>query len=195
MNYQREHGYTLIEALLTITLSAIVLLAMSGLIGSLFKGYKASRQLQIDLENARVTLGVITKMVRPLTFLNVNGSVVPGTTQPPQTFVYGYDSVSQQCRAFQFSGTKIQFGSMNAATMGACNYGTVASSFQDLTLSTISSASFMVTGSEAIDLPGNEDGHVGMMTIKFTVQTDPTHSADLQTTVSLRNYDYVGFKK
>ena len=193
--YRRERGYTLIEAMLTIALSAIVLLAISGLIGSLFRGYRASRQLQIDLENARVTLGVVTKLIRPLTPLDNNGNVIAGNTQRTLDYMYGYDSLAQQCVAFRFSNSRIQFGSMTAAKIENCSYGTVASTFQDLTLSTISNASFLVTGSDKFNLNSNKDGHVGKVTVKFTVQTDATHSADLQTTISMRNYDYVGFKK
>lgn len=191
--YQAKRGYTLIEALLTILLSAIVLLAMSGLIGSLFKNYRAGRQLQIDLENARVALSVMTKTMRPVTPLNADGSVLDGQN----AVAYGYDAAGSRCVAFQFDGVnhKIRFGTLNGITrwQDCGNISNIA--FQDLTSSTITSASFQVTGSKPIDFPGNNDGHVGSVTVRFTVQTDAAHTADLQTSVSLRDYEYVGFKK
>ena len=201
---RRMSGYTLTEALVTIALSAIVLLAMTGLIGSLFSGYRASRSLLTDLEQARVMLGVVTKTLRSTTLMNFD-STAKTAVMTDTNAVYAYDDVAHRCLSFRLQNERLQYGTAPANLVDGfiadlangvpiCDFGAGAIDYRDLTSSKITGVHFALYPSKPANFTANDPGAVGHVTISLRVESDATHTADLQTTVSLRDYEYVGFK-
>ena len=200
-------GYTLLEALLTIAMSAILLLAISGLVGSLFGAYKISRQAQVDLEEARAALGILTKTIRPATLLVWNGNtntstIMDGGSTPsePATTLYAYSNDLKECISFQFANNSLEYAKSltNGDTMKERAEGCKFTNpeYKKVVVSTIKDGKFYMVPSTPLSFQDpKSDGSAGHVTVRLTVETDATHTSDLQTTVSLRDYEYIGFKK
>lgn len=208
--FHSSGGYTLLEALLAMAMAAILLLAISGLVGSLFHAYRMSRQAQVDLEEARVALGVLTKTIRPATLTDENGSLLTGKTPTGGGTLYAYSNDLKVCISFRFNSGSgensleyVAFASSNdtGATVedraNGCNFD--GRDYKKMLASKITGGKFSMVPSSPLTLPSDvnleENGSAGRVTVRFTVETDATHTSDLQTSVSLRDYEYIGFKK
>ncbi|MEI8103554.1 MAG: hypothetical protein WCG84_01460 [Candidatus Moraniibacteriota bacterium] len=204
--FRSAGGYTLLEALLAMAMSAILLMAISGLVGSLFHAYQISRQSQIDLEEARTALGVVTKTVRPATLTNSSGQVLSSSPHD-SSILYAYSNDSKQCISFRFVSNSLEYATFVSTISdpkksvkeraGGCNFSIHTGDYKKVVMNKITGGLFHQVPSKPLDMTvGSEtDGAAGRVTVQFTVQTDATHKSDLQTTVSLRDYEYVGFKK
>ena len=201
MNSEKTmRGYTLLEAVLVIGMSSVLLLAISGLVGSLFQAYQATRQSQTDLENTQVGLSVFTKARRPSTLMTQDALTLdplPGGGFYTGKVLYGYDKAQQQCSVYKFDDglSRLRYGFSSEPQGSDCNFVDIENNLQDLTPSTITNGRFYYRPSEPMstDPSAPEDGGVGRVTARFTVVTNATHTTDLQTTVSLRDYSYVKF--
>jgi len=200
--FRSAGGYTLLEALLAFAISAILLLAISGLVGSLFRAYQISRQSQVDLEEARTALGILTKVIRPATLTNVSGQVLAASAAPD--VLYAYSNDSKQCISFRFANNSLEYATFGSTASGAatvkeraagCNFSTHTGDYNKVVMSKITNGNFNLVPSKPLNTETSINGSTGMVTARFTVETDATHKSDLQTAVSLRDYEYVGFKK
>ena len=196
-------GYTLLEVLLAMAMASILLLAVSGLVGSLFRAYKMSRQSQVDLEEARVALGVLTKTIRPATLTDDSGNVL-GSKKNNQKIFYAYSNGLKMCIGFRFKNNSLEyvtFASLKATEVTVeerakgCDFSGHTSDYKKVVASKITNGLFNLVPSEPLSMEKSEDGSAGKVTVRFTVETDATHTSDLQTSVSLRDYEYIGFKK
>lgn len=197
MTHKKQKGFSLVELLVVVFMSSLILVAITGLFMYIFGSYRSIRTMQKDVENAQFALNTMSKTLRTSTVMQPTGSTATeeGSVQSAAT-IYAYDYSTQRCFIFRFSGSALLSGS--GATSGAddierrhnCNFSNsgVAGSLQELTTGTVNGQFYIIpSGDEA-----SGTHRVGRVSISMEANSELAHPVDLQTTVSLHDYTYVG---
>jgi hypothetical protein len=142
-----------------------------------FTGYRSTRAVQHDIENAQYSMNVIAKELR-------TSSVVsnPG----PQDSVKFYDHSQGICFRYRISGGNLEMASAGSTGVADCS-GKVLPALVTISTGTIN-GSFQVTLSD-----GGAVKHVGKVTISLEVYEDAAHRAHIQTSISLRDFGNIGW--
>lgn len=167
-------GFTLIEVLVSLFVFTIVMTAASGIFASSFSGYRYSKNIQRDVENAQFIMSILAKELRTSTVVSPTGITNSSSA------VQFYDHSQGRCFNYRINGGAIQVASNNAIDAGDCS-GMSPSPFTTISTGTVSGSFYIVTSR---DIPKR----VGRMTLTLNIREGSTHSADIQTTVSLRDF-------
>lgn len=179
-------GLTLIEVLVSLFIFSIMMAATAEIFTKAFSGYRNTRAIQRDVENAQYALNLISKELRTSTV------VAPLTGPFPKLsdFVKFYDHSQGRCFYYRIDTTAkaLQMASALSTGPADCTTKTLPT---PATISTGTvSGSFRVTPSQ-----GGLSKRVGKVTISLDISegAGSTHKAQIQTTSSLRDFGYIGF--
>lgn len=177
---QNTTGFTLIEVLISLFIFSIVMTAAMQIFASAYSGYRVTRLVERDIENAQFAMNALAKSLR--TSSVVSGD---GTVQALQFF----DHSQNKCFRYRISGGALEMASGASAGVAACNTASLVS-FTAVTTGMVT-GSFRVITSTPI---GGPPTRVGKVTIALAIAQDgATHNnARLQTSVSLRDFGNIG---
>lgn len=181
---KKLRGFTLLEVLVSLFVFSLTLIATTQIFTSAYSGYRMTRSVQNDLENAQFAINSMAKALRS------SSVVAPSSPDLDSSFVQFYDHSQEKCFYYQVSGGALQAASRDASGgVSECD-GMSSSSFSFTTVSTGTvTGSFRVTPSADIGGPPTQ---VGRVTIALSVAADATHSAQVQTSISLRDFGNIG---
>jgi prepilin-type N-terminal cleavage/methylation domain-containing protein len=172
-------GFTLIEVIVSLFIFSIMMVVVSQVFASAFSGYRSTRAIQRDIDNAQYSLNIIAKELRTSSVVNpASGNLVNSS------FVQFFDHSQSKCFRYRISGGNLQVASANVADVAACS-GATLSTFTNITTGVIN-GSFRVTPSTSAP------AHVGKVTVSLDISEGSTHHARIQTTVSLRDFGMSG---
>jgi prepilin-type N-terminal cleavage/methylation domain-containing protein len=171
---ENEAGFSLLEMIVAVAIFSLVIMVAVSTFVSVINVRKKTREIQQNMENARVAMDGITKILR-------NSDVVSST----QSKVRIYDYSQERCAEYEFiSATKSLKYSYNTVPLASkdadCTAGASLTAVPNMLSGTVSSGKFNVSPSTDI--------LVGRATIMMQIQNaGGTDKALLQTTVSLRS--------
>ncbi len=185
-------GFTLVEAVISLFVFMLIMLSLSSTFVKSFTGYKNTRAVQKDAENAQFALNLMAKELRTSTIVSSGGS------QPQQSVMF-YDYSQKTCIEYRIASVSKQLEKRSKPVTLAdplnpssddCNAVFTATSFLPIVKTEIGSVTgnFQFTLSEKI---AGGSGAVGKITVSLQI-TEGTQKANVQTTSSLRDYGYIG---
>lgn len=172
-------GFTLIEVLVSMFIFSIMMVTVSQVFASSFSGYRSTRAIQRDIDNAQYSLNVLAKELRTSSVVNpASGTLVNSS------FVQFYDHSQGKCFRYRINQGNLQVASADVADVAACGSASL-SNFSNITTGVIN-GSFRVTPSTSVP------AHVGKVTMSLDISEGSSHHARIQTTVSLRDFGMSG---
>lgn len=176
-------GFTLVEILVALFIFVILMVGVSQIFGAAFFGYRNTRAVQKDLENAQFTLNSMVKMLRTSTVVS------PAASNTNRVRFYDYSQ--GLCIEYWIDGGNKTLSVISASTSDSdqCKLANFpAGSFAPLTSGNVS-GTFVLTPSDGTSSPKV----VGKVTVSLQIQEAQTHAARIQSSVSLRDYGNVGW--
>ena len=172
MKKNTKSGFTLVEMLVSLAIFSFVLIMMSGMFGSFVKNYKASRDVQVTLEDAQQSIGTMMKNIRTSIIVSSN---------PQSVRIFNYSQADGfKCLQYSFVGQTLEYTVAIAAADP-----TMCSSTGTFSVPT-EIISGRVTG--AFDAVASSTGIVGKVTVAASLsQGTGSEVIPVQSTVSLRN--------
>ena len=177
---------------------SIMVASLSATFASGFSAFGNSRELQRNLDTAQYAMNTLAKYLRTSTV---------ATTASSQNIIF-YDYSSERCIEYNFNGSVLRerWKSVPSSTITyaagvsdvitvRCNQGVLAGCGDaTCTWTNLTSSTGSITGSFTVNPSTFTPKHLGRVTIFFSVQKDAASvkKEDIQTTVSLRDYQYVG---
>ena len=192
-NKKRLRGFTLVEIMMSLFIFLMIMTAASNIFVEAFQGYRNTRAVQRDLENAQFLLTSLAKELR------TSSIVSPGTIGDVQSVKF-YDHSQKLCTEYRLnSGSgEVQKASVAIATpipptrpTDICA-ATPLGSFLTVSTGTVS-GHFVVTPSRG-EPESPTPKRLGQVTITLQVNEGATHFARIQSTVSLRDYGHIGLE-
>jgi prepilin-type N-terminal cleavage/methylation domain-containing protein len=173
-------GFTLLEVLVSLFIFSLVMMATAQIFASAYSGYRVTRLVQHDIENAQFALNALAKALR-------NSSIVSAAGN--QQSIKFFDHSQGKCFSYRIAGNVLELASGASTGVAHCN-GMALAGFMAVTTGTVT-GSFQVIPSAAAGGPATT---VGRVTIALTVaENSASHSgAHLQTSVSLRDFGNIG---
>lgn len=176
-------GFTLIEVMVSLFVFLLIMVALSQIFAQAFSGYKNTKAVQRDVENAQYSLNILAKELRTSTIVSSS-----------QTRVKFYDYSQFMCFEYEIAGNQLTVTKRAVATptndpITDCSGGTwsaVTPIAKPETAGGTLTGKFIVTPSSA------SPQSVGKVTISLVISEGPTHTARIQTTSSLRDYGFIG---
>lgn len=169
-------GFTLIETLVSMFIFVLVIAAVSQIFTQAFSGYRYEKSVQLDLETAQFVVNTMAKELRTASVVSPASSAT--------TAVRFYDYSQNLCFLYQISLPNL---TVNQAT---------ATDALDCSGKSLSSGTVIATGitdGHFSVVPSDKIGKViGKVTISLQIGTGLTHKANIQTSVSLRDYANAG---
>lgn len=174
-------GFTLIEVVVSVFIFAIIMMAVSQIFISAFRGYNYARAVQRDLETAQFSINTLAKELRTSSVVSA-----PGV----QTFVQFIDYSQDICFRYQISGSNLQVAKVSVSGS--------SDKFTDCLLSGVGSSGYTtistgtVTGTFYVEKSSPTTGakKVGKVTLSLVI-SEGSHMARIQTTASLRDFGYI----
>lgn len=174
-------GFTLIEVLVSVAIFLVVMAATSYIFTRAFAGYKETKALQHDIENAQYVLNLLAKELRTSSVVPVSGAV--------SDYVKFIDYSQNICFKYQItSDGNLQVAKQTGVTtLSACQSTPfVSGDFKTISTGTVT-GNFSVTPSNST--VGSKK--VGKVTVSLAIREGTAHVARIQTTVSLRDFGYI----
>ncbi len=182
-----DRGFTLIEVLVSVFVFLIVMTAVTNTFTNGFSSYKNTKIAQKNLEDAQFALNLMAKELRTSTVVS------PGSTLPQPVITF-YDYSQLLCVRYRIDAFRnLQRGSISVAASDIASDCTTAiadSSFgmKNMNAGNINYGRFLITPSVTGATP-----RFGKVTVTLDInQNGTTQHAYIQTTVSLRDYGFVG---
>lgn len=184
---QRTHGYTLVEIVTALAVFTVIMLAMSQIMGRGILSYKETKKTQAHLETAQFALGLIAKELR-------TSSVVDSTIAGSASTIKFYDYSQSRCIEYVLDESVGQITRRATSIVSDdpnqnrsdCLAHTFAGASQ-VVFSGLLDQAVSITPSAA----ASPDPLVGKITFALTVGT-ASNASTLQTSISLRDYNYTG---
>ncbi|NTW29661.1 MAG: prepilin-type N-terminal cleavage/methylation domain-containing protein [Candidatus Moranbacteria bacterium] len=189
---RKAAGFTLIELIVSIGVFAVMSVSLAAAFTSGFSTFGNSREIQHDVEAAQYSMNMLAKYLRTSTVIEVSAA---------KDEIRFYDYSAKRCFEYRFdSGGTFQVRwkdialltdvttDCSSSTFGSC--GDPSCSWKNLTPAVRS----YVTGQfYATTSTNGATKSVGRVTVTMSVKKSSTAKlkSDIQTTVSLRDYDYV----
>ncbi len=172
----KRKGFSLIEVLVSLFIFGIVMIAIAQIFTQAFAGHRYAKNLQRDVENAQYLAGILSKELRTSTIVD------PNDAQEGVSSLQFYDHSQGLCIQYRIHNDSLEVAKENSSGPSACN-GTTLSNFTTASSGTIT-GSFDVIPSDA------SPRTVGRVTLVLRIQEgiQGSHSAVIQSTVSLRDY-------
>lgn len=182
-------GFTLIEAVVSLFVFLIIMLALSDTFTQSFAGYRNARAVQKDVENAQFALNLMAKELRTSTVVSFTASSVKF-----------YDHSQGRCFEYNINTTdKTLETRSRPPTSNFAPPDADVKKVNDCKLNPISvvytTLSTGVSDGKFVVVPSDKDSNpkkVGKVTTSLQISEGPKHKANVQTTSSLRDYGYVG---
>lgn len=177
-----RRGFTLVEVLVAMFVFSIMMTAVSQVFASAFSGYRFTRAVERDLENAQFFINILAKELRTSSVVSAAGN---------QQFVQFFDHSQGKCFRYRIDTARLQVAS--AASTGVASGASPCNAMGFGSFTTISTGSvagsFRVTPSATVGGPATV---VGKVTIALDISESVAHHARMQTTVSLRDFGNIG---
>lgn len=186
---QTTKGLSLIEVVIAMAAFAIILTGTTQLFSQGAKNFQAIKQLQMNLETAQFALNTLAKEARTSSIVAHSGGTASST-------VTLFDYSQDRCIQYRFnesSGLAEKRSHVFNSTdpnrnRSDCLGYTFAEPYEILLTGISNQAISVVRSREMADSSGPM---VGRLTVSLTVGTAGT-AATIQTTVSLRDFNFVG---
>lgn len=191
-NRKTMKGFTLVEMVVSIGIFAVMSTVIAGTFASGFSSYRGSRELQRDVESAQFAINTMAKHLR------TSSVVSPSATSMGATDVIFYDYSSARCFEYDFQSGALEARWRDAtdptdskASFTECNSSFLNGHSRNRLTSGYVEGKFFVVPSSSVS--GSEQ--VGRIAISVTVKetSAKTLTSQVQTTVSLRDYDNAGY--
>ena len=191
---KRLGGFTLVEIMMSLFIFLLIMTAASNIFIASFQGYRNTRAVQRDLENAQFLLTSLAKELR-------TGSIVSPASQSVTQAVKFYDHSQKLCTEYRInSGSRtLEKASRPIAaptppiTPTQICAATPLGSFVVISTGTVS-GQFFVRPSEGDPNDPGAPKELGQVTISIQVSEGATHFSRIQSTVSLRDYGHIGLQ-
>jgi prepilin-type N-terminal cleavage/methylation domain-containing protein len=175
---KKLQGFTLIEVLVSLFVFVIILTATSQIFSQAFFGYRSTKSVQRDVENAQYSLNTMAKELRTSSIVN------PASGPVSSQSVKFYDHSQGICFQYRISSSMLQVARVAVASATDCAAAGLGS-FTTISTGVISGR-FIVTPSSIAPV------QVGKITVSLEISEGPTHTARIQTSASLRDYGHIG---
>jgi Tfp pilus assembly protein PilW len=178
MNKQRKKlkGFSMMEVVISLAMFVIIIVATAQIFTQSFSGYRYTKNLQKDTENAQLIMGILSKELRTSTIVS------PNNPQNAVSSLKFYDHSQGACLAYRISVGRVQVAKEDLASVAACNAANLTN-YQTVSSTGTVDGSFDVVPSD--DSPRT----VGRVTLTLRIRTDLNgHEEVIQNTVSLRDY-------
>ncbi|NTW14303.1 MAG: prepilin-type N-terminal cleavage/methylation domain-containing protein [Candidatus Moranbacteria bacterium] len=191
-NRKTLKGFTLVEMVVSVGIFAVMSTVIAGTFASGFSSYRSSRELQRDVESSQFAINTMAKHLR------TSSVVTPSSASMGATDIIFYDYSSGRCFEYDFQGGILEARWRDAtdptdseASLAECNSGFLNGRTSNRLTSGYVDGRFFVIPSSAVS--GSEQ--VGRIATYVTVKesSTKTKTAQVQTTVSLRDYDNAGY--
>ena len=199
-NKGRMKWYTFLEVIVAMAIFLIMTAAVSKSFVSGFMAYRTTRSIQKDLETAQFTVNTLAKSLRTSSVITTPGVLGGGAYRG----VGFYDYSQKRCFQYVFTTAtvdgatvyplKVWFADLPTGTADPYLWCRVqlasASSTTEVTTGYVTDGRFFLVLSDK----GSTPKKFGRVVIKMTVRDSAagTSQAEVQTSVSLRDYNYVG---
>ncbi len=174
-------GFTMIELLVAMFTFTIVMLAISQIFSQAFAGYRNTKAVQRDVENAQYSLNTMAKELRTSSIVSPSS----GTLVNSQSVKF-YDHSQGICFQYRINSSMLQVARAAAADVPTCA-GMGLGTFSTISTGVIS-GNFIITPSSPSPMT------VGKVTASLEISEGATHTARIQSTASLRDYGYIGLQ-
>jgi Tfp pilus assembly protein PilV len=178
-------GLSLLEVMVSMGIFSMMMVAVAGIFSSSIQSSRANRNIQHDLENAQFVMNDIAKQLRTSTIIDPLGNPIAGSS------IRFYDYSQGKCISYTPASvggnTVIQYAWATTTRVGCT---TVAPLSSPMTLTTGDVIPTFRVVSSSLDTVTPANSRVGKVTMVFVVKekATSTRSAQVQTTVSLRDY-------
>lgn len=192
---KKQKGFTLVEMVTAMSIFAIMVVAVSGAFSSGFLTYSHSRELQQNVEAAQYVVNTLAKELRTSTVVTTNDIYPP--TAGKKWAIRFYDHSSLRCFEYWFHAATHDFKAKwkdipdtSSDPIGDCMADAGFSDATSLATGYID-GKFAVIPSDKLSNPKQ----MGRVTIQLIVKQKQTSvfESHLQTSVSLRDYNYIEF--
>jgi prepilin-type N-terminal cleavage/methylation domain-containing protein len=183
---RRQKGFTLIEVVVAMAAFTIIILGVMQIMAQSTKSYRSQKLIQANLETAQFVLNLMAKELR-------TSSVLSSTSGTPSSTITFFDYSQNLCIQYRANNTTgiverraHPFGNSNPdVNRASCNSYSYTEGYVAI-LSGLSGHRFQVDPSAPMP-----DPHAGRVSVSLSIGTGGT-AATAQTTVSLRDYNYIG---
>jgi len=185
--FQKQKGFTLVEMLISLFIFSLIMLAVSQVFSKAFLGYRSTVRVQHDIENAQYGISILAKELRTSSIVAPLGGPYPNTS----SFIQFFDHSQNKCFRYRIQANALQVAS--APSSGVATGGSPCDSMSLGSFTIISTG--VITGSFRITPSGTIGGpavRVGRVTIAMEVSEDASHKANIQTSISLRDFGNIG---
>ena len=183
---EKAKGFTLVEMVVAMGIFAIVAAGVAQAFAGGFRAFSDARKIQRNLETAQHAINTLAKELRTST-------VVYPTMSGPATSVRFFDYSSSRCFEYRISGGKLdaRWSVVAELTDLSTDCPALSGTWTTLTTGYVTGSFYVVPSDD-----GSSGGikRIGRVTIALVVKNDSasTHETRVQTSVSLRDYSYVG---
>lgn len=178
ISLKKVHGFTLMELLVALFIFSIIMMATAQIFSKAYSGYRLTRIVEHDIENAQYALNALAKTLRTSSVVSASGN---------QQSIQFFDHSQDKCTQYRISGGALEVASSASTGVPDCNGMTLAS-FTSVVSGTVI-GSFQIVTSATV---GGPPSRVGKVTISLSVGENAAHSAHLQTSISLRDFGNIG---
>jgi len=171
--HKKYQGFTLIETVVSMFIFVLMIAATAQIFTQSFSGYRYEKSVQNDLESAQFAINTMAKELRTSSIASASSSSVK--------FI---DYSQSTCFDYEITGTTLTVASQGGAEkVSDCgSYGSPT-----VVARGIVGGAFAVTESRS-----SGPQRIGRVTLSLQIGTGATHQANIQTSVSLRDYGNAG---
>ncbi len=174
----RMKGFTLMEVLVSMFIFSLMMASVAQIFVTAFSGYRSTRAVQRDIDNAQYALNIMAKELRTSTIVNPAAGALVARTD-----IQFYDYSQSKCFRYRIAGGNLQVASAADPDIAACT----ARVLDPTTIST-----GVVTGTFRVTPSDSSPAHVGKVTVSLDISEGSAHHARIQTSVSLRDFGNIG---
>src|SRR3989344_9059776 len=173
-------GFSLIEVMVSLVIFSIIMLAITQTFTRSFASYRNAKNIQNDVANAQFALNLLSKELRTSSITSPASNVLVSSVQ-------FYDYSQGMCFAYWINAGALQVMKISVPNFDACDTLVGPYLYKTITTGTVTGG-FIITPSDFTS--GSKT--VGKVTISLQISEGTNHPVRIQTTVSLRDYGYVG---
>ncbi len=175
----KKRGFSLIELLVSLFVFGVVMIGVSNVFTQTFTSYRYAKNLQRDVENMQFIMSALSKEIR------ISTIVSPTDSTTNTNSVQFYQHAQGVCVKYRINNRTLEVARENSVSVAACRAATLSG------FTTISTGD--ISGGFDVSPSSNSPRKVGRVTMAFRIQQE-THSAVIQSTVSLSDYGSEGSK-
>jgi len=172
---KKEKGFTLIEVLVATFVFVIVMSSVSQIFVSAFSAYRREKIIQNNLENAQFAMNTMAKELR--------GSSITSSSTASNVKFYNYGE--KTCYSYSITGGELRTIKSSSADFITCQNAVLVPTI--VVVKDITAGNFTIIQSSS-SIPKT----VGKVTLSLQVGSVGKNPVNIQTTVSLRDYEVSG---